>query len=429
MNKLIGLLLAALLVTALPLGDALGRGFGGFRGGGFGGGGFDRGGLGGEGRDRSFDTGEFGGFSQRGFDASRWGDMDRSRGKAYHSEATRSSSEDGWRSSHLSGADWSRSTASVSRTKLDSFIGMPTDAGVGHMASASTDRGFEGTRMSAGRVEGPHGGSASYVSGTRVHGGATAVGGGIEGGRVTAGRVEGPRGGSAAFVSRTRLHYIPQGVAAGQGRLVRNDFNSHSLFTPAWYTSHATAWGAATLGASAWAPATWNSASDWVGCDSEPEDYDYGSTVLYQGDNVYVEGQRVGSDTEYYDQASSLAASGGTKQDDQTGWLPLGVFGMVQGQQTDPTMIFQLAVNHKGIIRGNFYSTITDTTLPVHGAVDKKTQRAAWTMGDNKSTVVDTGLANLTKDEGPALLHFGKDRTEEWLLVRLKGKAGGQNDS
>ena len=111
------------------------------------------------------------------------------------------------------------------------------------------------------------------------------------------------------------------------------------------------------------------------------------------------------------------------RQDDQAGWLPLGVFGMVQGQQTDPTMIFQLAVNQRGIVRGNFYSTITDTTLPVHGAVDKKTQRVAWTMGDNKSTVVDTGLANLTKDEGPALLHFGKDRTEEWLLVRLKGKA------
>ena len=184
------------------------------------------------------------------------------------------------------------------------FQGMPTDAGVGHMASASTDRGFEGTRVSAGRVEGPHGGSAGYVSGPECRG--TAVGGGIEGGRVTAGRVEGPRGGSAAFVSRTRLHYIPHGVAAGQGRLVRNDFNSHSLFTPAWYTSHATAWGAAILGASAWAPATWSSASDWVGCDSEPEDYDYGSTVLYQGDNVYMEGQRVGSDTEYYDQASSL---------------------------------------------------------------------------------------------------------------------------
>ena len=26
---------------------------------------------------------------------------------------------------------------------------------------------------------------------------------------------------------------------------------------------------------------------------------------------------------------------------------------------------------------------------------------------------------NLTKDEAPALVHFGKDKTENWLLVRL----------
>ena len=71
----------------------------------------------------------------------------------------------------------------------------------------------------------------------------------------------------------------------------------------------------------------------------------------------------------------------------------------------------------------------TSIVKNVDGSVDKKTQRVAWTMGDNKSTVVDTGLANLTKDEGPALLHFVKDRTEEWLLVRLKGKADKKNES
>jgi hypothetical protein len=34
--------------------------------------------------------------------------------------------------------------------------------------------------------------------------------------------------------------------------------------------------------------------------------------------------------------------------------------------------------------------------------------------------VIETGLYNLTKDEAPALIHFGPDRTEQWLLVRLK---------
>jgi len=47
-------------------------------------------------------------------------------------------------------------------------------------------------------------------------------------------------------------------------------------------------------------------------------------------------------------------------------------------------------------------------------------QRVAFTVGDNKDTVVETGLYNLTKDEAPVLIHKGKDATEQWLLVRLK---------
>jgi hypothetical protein len=56
----------------------------------------------------------------------------------------------------------------------------------------------------------------------------------------------------------------------------------------------------------------------------------------------------------------------------------------------------------------------------VHGSVDKQTQRAAWTIGDNQDNVIETGIYKLTKDEAPALVHFGKDRTVQWLLVRIK---------
>jgi uncharacterized protein (TIGR03000 family) len=54
--------------------------------------------------------------------------------------------------------------------------------------------------------------------------------------------------------------------------------------------------------------------------------------------------------------------------------------------------------------------------------VDPKTQRASWIVGDQKTTVYDTGIANLTRDESPILIHFGKDRTQEWLLVRIQEK-------
>lgn len=379
MNKLIGLLLAALLFAVLPLGDALGRGFGGFRGGGFGGGGFRGGG---------FDSGGWGGFRSMGSDGFRGGDGAAWRSREYHPEALRSVSRDDWRPRDTYDAARIRDSAGVSRNQLDRFLGMPTEAGLDHVA-----------------------------------------GGGFEAGRVTAGRVEGPHGGSAAFVTAKGVRHIPPEWRSAQGFAVRNDFNRYNIFTPGWYRHHPRAWAVAALAASAWATATWAGAADWVGCDSTPVDYDYGTTVLYQGNNVYMEGQPVGSTSQYYDQASSLAASTAATQDDQSQWLSLGVFGMVQGDQTDPTMIFQLAVNHEGIIRGNYLDTITNTTLPVHGAVDKKTQRAAWTVGDNKDTVFDTGLYNLTKDEAPTLVHSGKDSTQEWLMVRLKNKDEGEKDS
>ena len=78
-----------------------------------------------------------------------------------------------------------------------------------------------------------------------------------------------------------------------------------------------------------------------------------------------------------------------------------------------------LAVNDAGTIRGTYYDGLTDSTKPVYGAVDKKTQRAAWTIGKDNNTVFDTGFYNLTKDETPVLVHIGKDRTQQWMLVRM----------
>ena len=80
----------------------------------------------------------------------------------------------------------------------------------------------------------------------------------------------------------------------------------------------------------------------------------------------------------------------------------------------------QLAVNKSGAVAGNYSDVISGTTIPIQGAVDKQTQRLAWTVGDNKTTVGETGIYNLTKDESPALIHIGKDKTQQWTLVRLK---------
>jgi hypothetical protein len=78
----------------------------------------------------------------------------------------------------------------------------------------------------------------------------------------------------------------------------------------------------------------------------------------------------------------------------------------------------QLAINKQGILRGNFTDEITDKISPIHGAVDMRTQRAAWMVGENQQTVMEAGLMNLTESGAPALIHKN-GKTDHWLLVRL----------
>lgn len=157
--------------------------------------------------------------------------------------------------------------------------------------------------------------------------------------------------------------------------------------------------------------------------------YDYGNNVNYQDDSVYVNGQDVGTSDEYYQQAEDLAGTGAqAAPSDDTQWMPLGVFAMTHEKQTNANLILQLAVSKEGIIRGNYTATLANDTQPVQGSVDKKTQRAAWTIGDKTENVLETGIYNLTKDEAPMLVHWGKDRTEQWLLVRIKQDGQPSND-
>jgi hypothetical protein len=100
--------------------------------------------------------------------------------------------------------------------------------------------------------------------------------------------------------------------------------------------------------------------------------------------------------------------------------LPLGVFALTQSDKTKSDVSLQLAVNKQGVIRGNSTDTESNKNQVIQGSVDKQTQRVAFTVGENTTNVVETGLYNLTKDEAPCLIHFGKDKTEQWLLVRIQ---------
>jgi hypothetical protein len=208
-----------------------------------------------------------------------------------------------------------------------------------------------------------------------------------------------------------------------QGTVVRNNFNNYGCFQGNWWGSYPGAWraaGWATAGA-VWAASSWANCASYCGYPEEPMYYDYGSNVVYEGESVYINGDSVGTQVQYMEQAVTIADTG--RQAEATveeEWLPLGVFAMVQGEQVNGNDLFQLAVNKAGIIRGNYYNALGDTTLPVYGSVDKTSQRVAWTIGDRKEPIYEAGFANLTKTETTMLVHFGKDRSQQWTLVRME---------
>ncbi len=206
-------------------------------------------------------------------------------------------------------------------------------------------------------------------------------------------------------------------------------FRYHNVFTPAWYGRYPVAWRAARWTvATVWTAATWAAVSSYCGYPATPAYYDYGTNVVYQGDTVYIDGEQAATAEQYAQQAIRLSDAGrAANPSDDEEWQPLGVFALVRGEEQTSDKIFQLAVNREGMIRGNYYDAIADNVLPVFGSVNKKTQRAAWSIGEKKEVVFEAGIANFTLGETAILVHYGKDNTQQFTLVRVEQPAGEQS--
>jgi len=269
-----------------------------------------------------------------------------------------------------------------------------------------------GGRAGATTASGPSGSISSAYRGDVAVGpqGAAAVGG-------RAGTATGPYGAATAGGAVARgsggTSYRSAAAISSQGSTVRQNFRNFAQENPVL----AARWAGPT-----WRPIAWGAIAGYAGYSvSEPVYYDYGETVVYQGDAVTVNGEPVGTVEQYTQQATEIANAGaGTKSDPKTGeWQPLGVFAMVGEGEEKSNNIFQLAINKEGVISGEYYNALTDETSPVRGSVDKKTQRTAWNVGDKKYPVYEAGIANLTKDETTMLVHFSKEKSQQFALVRL----------
>lgn len=394
LTKLFSIAIAiAVVIGSTTLCEARGGGGGGRGGfgggggrGGFGGGGGGRGGFGGGygGGRGGYGGGDFGGYHGGNFGGSRnGGDFGGYRGNDFG----------GARGGEIGrGGDFGRAGEfNGARGGLDR--GVAGDRGLG-------DRGVAGDRGFGDRGVGEH----RNLPGDFGFGHAGARG------YMAAGH-------DTHAWSRGDMHNRAEDVRNHWDNWNHGDFNRH------WWNDHPGAWFAAGWGwGAAWGLTAWPALGGFYGWggDVQPIYYDYGTNVTYDGDEVYYGDQPTASADDFYNQAQQIATSAGSTDPSQGEWKPLGVFGLVQGEQGDPTAMFQLATNKDGTIAGNFSDLLSGNTQQVKGSVDKQTQRAAWTVGDNKDTVYEAGIYNLTQQQCAVLVHFGKDRTQQYLLVRLK---------
>jgi hypothetical protein len=276
------------------------------------------------------------------------------------------------------------------------------------------------TGSRSGAVSGP-GGAAGYrggvvigPSGAAGYRGAAAIG------------PNGAVAGRTAVAGRYGTYHVSRTVLTTQGAATRAYWRTYPTTLPIyranWYANYPGAWFAAGWAANRmWTAATWGSLAAVCSYPAQPVYYDYGETVVYNDNRVYINGDEVASGEQYAQQATQIADAGrDAKVSDKEAWEPLGVFAMVQEGEKTSYKIFQLAVNKDGVIRGNYYDALADTNTPVYGAVDRKTQRAAWSIGTKKTVVFEAGIANLTRDETPMLVHMGPDNAQQFILVRLE---------
>ncbi|MBN9523708.1 hypothetical protein J0H58_35215 [bacterium] len=283
----------------------------------------------------------------------------------------------------------------VTRVGTAGGIAGPGGNAIGGRTGVVTGSGPGGSFGSAyhgGVAVGPHG---AVAGGTRA-GVATGPGGTV-GGVTRGGAAVGPYGAVAGRTTVARgtggTYYASRATLATTGGVVRSNFGYYSAFTPAWYARYPGAWFAAGwTAARIWSAPVWGSVSSFCGYPAEPVYYDYGETVVYSGDQVIFNGTQEYPAADYYQGATQFAEAGRAAQADPKtdDFEPLGVFAMIGEGETKSTNIFQLAVNKAGVIRGNYYNALTDTTEPVYGSVDAKSRRAAWTVGDRKIQALAT---------------------------------------
>jgi hypothetical protein len=238
--------------------------------------------------------------------------------------------------------------------------------------------------------------------------------------------------GANAANNRYGTYYAGDAALAAQRNTVVAGTAGYPNYNAGMYAGYPNAWPATNMtNPSLYANPGYGAVAGQTGMAPQPAPYDYGGNVVTQPNAVYVNGDNVGTPQQYASQASQIAATGNAPPDPNAQWQPLGVYAMAEGGQSSPSAVIQLAVNARGALRGNFHNTADNSIAPIAGAVDPKTQRAAWTVGGQQSPVFEAGIANLTQDQTTMLVHTADGQPQQLNLFRLQdpSAAGGPGNA
>jgi hypothetical protein len=304
---------------------------------------------------------------------------------------------------------------------------------LGWAMSETFARGGGGGRGGGGSSGGFRGGD--FGGGARDFGGGN-VRDGNAGLRNNIGNQQIGRDNARNLSNRMQNNNVGSRVGAAQNRssqLPANFSSRNAPFAAGWFGDHPNAWRATHPHADAWAVAGLGAAVGWLGWggggyynddgtydtsdDASDDNADDGNDDTTAGGNNQAADQIAANQPP---DARQLAARGLTDVADDAEFLPLGVFAIGPSGATQASAVVQLSVSKSGILRGTYTDLVSDQAETVYGAIDRKSQVAAWTVGREGRVTFESTLANLTQANGRLALLGANGNVSQWTLSRYE---------
>jgi len=190
-------------------------------------------------------------------------------------------------------------------------------------------------------------------------------------------------------------------------------------FTPAWYSEHPDAWQYTHPHADLWAVAGVAGLTNWLG-------YPATATTTTAATSTTVAAASATTTTTGTEAAAAATAtstdgnaSSAAALPPDLEWMPLGVYATGPKDAAQAHVYQQLAVSKQGELKGNYYDSITNTTQPVSGSIDRETRKARWKVGGKGGATFETTLDALMKTPSDVTMKSGS-ATHEWELVQVQ---------